>query len=33
MSKLYVIVRNDIPLAYQGVQGGHALAQWLLDNP
>lgn len=22
-----------MPLAYQGVQGGHALAQWLIDNP
>lgn len=22
-----------MPLAYQGVQGGHALAQWLLENP
>jgi hypothetical protein len=26
-------VRSDISLAYQGVQGGHALAQWLLENP
>lgn len=33
MNKLYVIVRNDISLAYQGVQGGHALAAWLLNNP
>lgn len=22
-----------MPLNYQGVQGGHALAQWLLENP
>lgn len=33
MSKLFILIRNDIPLAYQGVQGGHAVAQWLLDNP
>lgn len=33
MSKLFVLIRNDIPLAYQGVQGGHAVAQWLLENP
>lgn len=32
MKKLYVLVRNDISLAYQGVQAGHALAEWLLDN-
>lgn len=33
MQKLYVVVRNDISLPYQGVQGGHALAQWLIENP
>lgn len=33
MQKLYVVIRNDIPLAYQGVQGGHAVAQWLIENP
>ena len=22
-----------MPLAYQGVQAGHAVAQWMLDNP
>jgi hypothetical protein len=33
--RLYIIVRNDLgmSLQYQGVQGGHALAQWLIDNP
>lgn len=31
--KLYVVIRNDLDLAYQGVQGGHAVAQWLLENP
>lgn len=33
MNRLLVVVRNDMPLAYQGVQGGHALAQWLLETP
>jgi len=33
--KLYVVVRNDLNMSipYQGVQGGHALAQWLIENP
>ena len=31
-SKLYVLVSNKYPLAYQGVQGGHAVAEWLLNN-
>lgn len=30
--KLFVLIKEDMPLAYQGVQGGHAVAQWLLDN-
>jgi hypothetical protein len=35
MERLYVIVRNDIEMSlqYQGVQGGHALAQWMIENP
>jgi hypothetical protein len=33
MKKLYVITRSDLGLVYSGVQAGHALAQWLLDNP
>lgn len=33
MEKLYVLVNKDLPIAYQGVQGGHAVAQWLLENP
>ena len=32
MEKLFVVVREELPLAYQGVQSGHAVAQWLLDN-
>lgn len=31
--KLYVLIRKDMPKAYQAVQGGHAVAQWLIDNP
>lgn len=30
--RLYVIVDSSLPLPYQGVQGGHAVAQWLLDH-
>ena len=33
MEKLYVLVDETLPLVHQGVQGGHALAQWLLENP
>lgn len=33
MQKLYVVIRNDMPIEYQGVQGGHAVAQWMLENP
>lgn len=29
--KLYVIVRTDMPPAYQAVQAGHAVAEWLLQ--
>lgn len=30
---MYVLVRNDLSKAQQGVQGGHALAQFALDHP
>jgi len=33
MERLYVLVNNEYSLAYQGVQAGHALAQWLLEHP
>ena len=33
MSRLFVLVNNKMPLPYQGVQGGHAVAQWLLEHP
>lgn len=33
MEKLYILVNNEMFLPYQGVQGGHALAQWLLEHP
>ena len=32
MSKLFVLTRNDLPMNYQAVQAGHAIAQWMLDN-
>ena len=32
MKKLFVLVRNDLPLAYQGVQAGHAVAEYLLNE-
>lgn len=32
-SKLYVLVRKDLPSSYRAVQAGHAVAKWLLyDN-
>jgi hypothetical protein len=33
MKKLYVLSRKDLGLVYQGVQSGHALAQYCLENP
>ncbi len=33
MKKLFVLSRKDLGLPYQAVQSGHAVAQWLLDNP
>ena len=34
--RLYVLVSNELPPIYGAVQGGHAIAQWMLehsDNP
>ena len=31
--KLYVLVDNSLPIAYQAVQSGHAVAEWLLKVP
>lgn len=31
-NRLYVLTRNDLNLPYQGVQAGHAVAQWMLEN-
>lgn len=33
MNKLFVLIRNDMPIAYQGVQAGHAVAKFMLDHP
>ena len=31
--KMFILVRNDLSKSQQGVQGGHALAQFMLDYP
>lgn len=31
--KMYILVCNDLGKSQQGVQGGHALAQFALDHP
>ena len=28
-----MLVRKDLSLAYRAVQGGHAVAQWIIDHP
>lgn len=33
MKRLYVLVNKRLNPVYGCVQGGHAVAQWLLDNP
>ena len=33
MERLYVISNQDLSIGYQAVQAGHAVAQYLLDNP
>lgn len=32
MKKLFVLTRKGMPLGYQGVQGGHGVAQYLIDK-
>ena len=33
MQRLYVLIDKNLDSIYGCVQGGHAVAQWLLDNP
>lgn len=33
MKRLYVLTRNDLGLAYQAVQGAHAVAQFIYNYP
>ena len=33
MKRLYVLINKDLSPVYGCVQGGHAVAQWLLDHP
>jgi enterochelin esterase-like enzyme len=30
--KLFVLIKDQMPLEYQGVQGGHAAVQWIVNN-
>ena len=30
--KLYILINNRLNSVYGAVQGGHAVAKWLLDN-
>lgn len=31
--KLTVVTRRDLPIGYQSVQSGHAVADWVIKNP
>lgn len=33
MQRLYVLISNKLDPIYGCVQGGHAVAEWLLSNP
>lgn len=33
MERLYIIADENLSIGYQAVQSGHAVAQFLIDNP
>ena len=33
MKRLYVLIDQKLDVVYGCVQGGHAVAQWLLEHP
>lgn len=33
MKRMYIIIRKDMPKTCQAVQGGHALAEFMLKHP
>jgi hypothetical protein len=33
MNKLYIIIRKDLSASQRAVQAGHAVAEWILENP
>lgn len=32
MKKLYILVRKDLSPAYQAVQAGHTVAEWMING-
>lgn len=33
MERLHILIDEKLPPIYGCVQGGHAVAQWMIDNP